>query len=173
MKYVLTDAGTYKVVINVAESNEDYFGTKEVEFTIAKAIYDGTKTASGTLKAEATRTVEITLPAIPTGASYGDATKTVAGDKYTLSAITSGKITATSTGIADGTTDMTFTVAVDGGTNYEDYDITVTITPKYKEEVTINATAMIKSSKQIKSNTFKYFLVKTKNDSITLNTVII
>lgn len=114
--------------------------TCTVTLTVTPVDYaDVTKAASGSLGTVSGSTVEITLPAIPEGAAYGTATKTNAEDKYTLSGISGGKITATSAGIDAGTGSMTFSVPVIPDDNHNGYSITVTITPSFKEVVTITA----------------------------------
>ena len=138
----VADSETTLYSVTFTPAVEDNFNsvTCSVKLTVTQADYaDVTKTVSGSLRAITGSTVEITLPAIPEGAAYGTATKTNAEDKYTLSSISGGKITATSTGIDAGTGSMTFTVPVTPDNNHKGYNITVTITPTFKDVVTITA----------------------------------
>ena len=125
----------------------------KVKVTVNKADYKAVKTVSANLKAKSGSSVEITLPTIPDGTGYGFPQKSNSNDKYTLSSISGGKITATSTGIAEGTADMTFTVYVMPDNNHNGYYITVTLKPMFKTEVTI--TGLTKSDAVYDGNSHK------------------
>ena len=105
------------------------------EFTIAKANYDESKTASGSVLAGSSG--EVTLPTIPDGANYGNP---VCADLINMS-ITGGVLHYT--GGSDIVKDQTYTVTVPvtGAKNYQDYDITVTLTGTEKQSVTITVNA--------------------------------
>ena len=105
------------------------------EFTIAKANYDESKTASGSVLAGSSG--EVTLPAIPDGANYGNP---VCADLINMR-ITGGVLHYT--GGSDIVKDQTYTVTVPvtGAKNYQDYDITVTLTGTEKQSVTITVNA--------------------------------
>lgn len=117
-------AGTVTVTAVKAGDNNYNDGTSvSVTITINKGTYNGIKTAAGTVLANWPG--EVTLPAIPDGASYGTPTSS---DVTGLS-ITDGNIlhyTGGSGIVKDQT--YTVTVPVTGATNYDDYNITVTLT---------------------------------------------
>ena len=92
--------------------------------TIHKAEYAGETTVSGFVPVG--RAASVTLPEIPAGASYGE-------PQYTGSDLADLKIsgnTLSYTGGSDVGMGQTYTVTipVDGGANYQDYTITVTLT---------------------------------------------
>lgn len=128
-----TKAGTVTVTAVKAGDNNYNDGTSvSVTITINKGTYDGTKTAAGSVLANWPG--EVTLPAIPDGASYGTPTSS---DVTGLS-ITDGNIlhyTGGSGIVKDQT--YTVTVPVTGATNYDDYNITVTLTGTDKQVLTI------------------------------------
>ena len=137
------DAGTDKTAtVTVTLINGNYTfadGKTTAEYslenqTIQKANYDGIKTASGYVKADTQSSV--TLPDIPTGASYGDAS--YSGSSLSdLSVSDDGVLSYTGgSGIVEDS-QYTVTVQVNGGTNYNDYDITVTLTGTDKAIVDI------------------------------------
>ena len=122
-------------------------GGGSVAVTINAANYADTysREASGNLKAKLDETVEITLPTIPDGASYGTVTNENTG-LFTVGTIdeTTGEVIVTSAKEwdkeTDGTDAKTFTVAVTPDGNHNSYEITVSITPTYKTVVTVTAT---------------------------------
>ena len=126
-------AGTVTVTAVKAGDNNYNDGTSvSVTITINKGTYDGTKTAAGSVLANWSGEVE--LPGIPDGASYGTPTSS---DVTGLS-ITDGNIlhyTGGSGIVKDQT--YTVTVPVTGATNYDDYNITVTLTGSDKQTLTI------------------------------------
>ena len=128
-----TKAGTVTVTAVKAGDNNYNDGTSvSVTITINKGTYDGTKTAAGSVLANWSGEVE--LPGIPDGASYGTPTSS---DVTGLS-ITDGNIlhyTGGSGIVKDQT--YTVTVPVTGATNYDDYNITVTLTGTDKQVLTI------------------------------------
>ena len=129
------DAGTYTVKIDVTEG-DNYNAVTDLQidtFAIGKGGYAGDKTASGNLVARTDKTVDITLPELPDGASYGTVTNSNTG-YFTVGTVSDGKVTVTSA--KDWNKDSeaeskTFTIRVTGATNYSDYDVTVTINPVF------------------------------------------
>ena len=128
-----TDAGKYSVWYYV-KGDDNHNNTEpsgSVTVTIAKANYTGTTGVSGTVLANYSG--EVTLPDIPDGASYGTPTSS---DVTSLS-ITDGVLHYTGgSGIVKGQT-YTVTVPVDGGKNYENYNIAVTLTGTDKQVLNI------------------------------------
>ena len=123
-----TDAGTYYLVASIAES-ANTSGSKATSeaITINKGTYNGTKTAAGSVLANWSG--EVTLPAIPDGASYGTPTSSDVTDM----SITDGVLHYTGgSGIKEGQ-EYQITVPVSGGTNYHDYQIIVTLTGTIKK----------------------------------------
>ena len=128
-----TDAGKYSVWYYV-KGDDNHNNTEpsgSVTVTIAKANYDGTTGVSGAVLANYSG--EVTLPDIPDGASYGTPTSS---DVTSLS-ITDGVLHYTGgSGIVKGQT-YTVTVPVNGGKNYNNYEITVTLTGTDKQVLNI------------------------------------
>ena len=128
-----TKAGTVTVTaVKAGDNNYNDVTSETITITINKGTYDGTKTTTGSVLANWPG--EVTLPAIPDGASYGTPTSS---DVTGLS-ITDGNIlhyTGGSGIVKDQT--YTVTVPVTGATNYDDYNITITLTGK--EIVTVEA----------------------------------
>ena len=129
-----TKAGTVTVTAVKAGDNNYNDGTSvSVTITINKGTYDGTKTAAGSVLANWPG--EVTLPAIPDGASYG--TASYSGSDLTGLTVSGGKLSYTGgSGIVKDQT-YTVTVPVTGATNYVDYDIIVTLTGTDKKVLTI------------------------------------
>lgn len=126
------NAGTYTVTVT---GTGNFTGTATKDWSIAKANYDESKTASGSVLAGSSG--EVTLPAIPDGANYGNP---VCADLINMS-ITGGVLHYTGgSGIVKDQT-YTVTVPVTGAKNYQDYDITVTLTGTEKQSVTITVNA--------------------------------
>lgn len=128
-----TNAGEYTVWYYV-KGDDNHNNTEpsgSVTVTIAKANYDGTTGVSGAVLANYSG--EVTLPDIPDGASYGTPTSS---DVTSLS-ITDGVLHYTGgSGIVKGQT-YTVTVLVNGGKNYNNYEITVTLTGTDKQVLNI------------------------------------
>lgn len=125
-------AGTVTVTAVKAGDNNYNDGTSvSVTITINKGTYNGIKTAAGTVLANWPG--EVTLPAIPDGASYGTPT----GSDVTGLTITGNVLHYTGgSGIVKDQT-YTVTVPVTGATNYADYNITVTLTGTDKTRLEI------------------------------------
>ena len=126
-----TKAGTVTVTAVKAGGNNYNDTSASVTITINKGTYDGAKTATGSVLANWPGEVE--LPGLPDGASYGTPT----GTDVTGMSITNGVLHYTGGSDITGEQEYTITIPVDGGTNYEDYTITVTLTGK--EIVTVKA----------------------------------
>ena len=127
-----TKAGTVTVTAVKAGDNNYNDGTSvSATITINKGTYNGTKTTTGSVLANWPG--EVTLPAIPDGASYG----TPSGSDVTGLSITDGKLSYTGgDSIQKGQT-YEITVPVTGATNYENYNITITLTGTDKKVLTI------------------------------------
>lgn len=124
-----TDADTYTLTVT---GTGNFTGTATKEWTIAKANYNGATDVSGTVLANWSD--KVTLPAIPAGASYGTPSTT---DDLTGLSIEGGVLSYTGgSGITEGQA-YKITVPVNGGKNYEDYTITVTLTGSDKQTLTI------------------------------------
>ena len=121
----LTPIKTGSVTVTAVKAGDNNYndGTSvSVTITINKGTYNGIKTAAGTVLANWPG--EVTLPAIPDGASYGTPT----GSDVTGLTITGNVLSYTGgSGIVKDQT-YTVTVPVAGATNYLDYSITVTLT---------------------------------------------
>lgn len=132
----VSDSGTtlYNVKFTPTDASNYTEVTVQITLTVNKTEYtDAVKTATGTLPAKSGKTVEITLPAVPTGAAYGEVTNGNT-DFFTVSAIADGKVTVTSAKNWDSqteTADKTFTVAVTPDANHNGYNITVTVKPAF------------------------------------------
>lgn len=124
-----TDADTYTLTVT---GTGNFTGTATKEWTIAKANYDGITGVSGTVLANWPD--KVTLPTIPAGASYGAASTT---DDLTGLSIEGSVLSYTGgESIAEGQ-EYEITVPVNGGQNYVDYEITVTLTGTDKQVLTI------------------------------------
>ena len=124
-----TDAGDYTLTVT---GTGNFTGTATKEWSIAKAIYTGTTGVSGTVLANYSG--EVTLPAIPAGASYGTLSTT---DDLTGLSIEGSVLHYTGgSDITEGQ-EYKITVPVDGGKNYNNYDITVTLTGTIKQPQTV------------------------------------
>ena len=127
-------AGTVTVTaVKAGDNNYNDRTSVSVAITIDKGNYDGTKTATGSVLANWPG--EVTLPAIPDGASYG--TASYSGSDLTGLTVSGGKLSYTGgENIAEGQ-EYTVTVPVSGATNYLDYTITVILTGTVKQPQTV------------------------------------
>lgn len=124
-----TDADTYTLTIS---GTGNFTGEATQEWSIAKATYTGTTGVLGTVLANWPD--KVTLPAIPAGASYGAPSTT---DDLTGLSIEGGVLSYTGgESIAEGQ-EYEITVPVDGGKNYNDYEITITLTGTDKQVLNI------------------------------------
>lgn len=98
-----------------------------ITVNVAKAAYTGTTTVTDRVRAgRATIEKILTLPSLPDGASYG--TVTVSGDLIDGAPSVSGTMLAYSTTSQTYGATATITIAVTDATNYNDYDVIVTVT---------------------------------------------
>ena len=127
-------AGTVTVTaVKAGDNNYNDGNSVPVTITINKGTYDGTKTAAGSVLANWPG--EVTLPAIPDGASYG--TASYSGSDLTGLTVSGGKLSYTGGSGIQANQQYTVTVPVAGATNYNDYQITVTLTGTDKKVLTI------------------------------------
>ena len=134
------NAGSYKVWYRVKGdvNHNDLVPDSPISVTIAKVDYTGMKTASATVRSDkASTNASLTLPELPEGAKYGDVT--VGGTTGLISGTPSvaGRILTFSTTAQGDKTSAAITIKVSGATNYNDYDVVVTITAKDKEKATV------------------------------------
>ena len=102
---------------------------------IAKAYYEGETTATGYVVSNSSLH-SVKLPELPEGASYGEPEYSGGDDAVTSLSITDGILHYSGgSGIMSGG-NYTVTVPVAGSSNYEDYDITVTLTGSYSVVLT-------------------------------------
>ena len=127
-----TDAGAYTLTVT---GTGNFTGTATKGWSIAKANYDGPTGVLGTVLANWSD--KVTLPDVPAGASYGAASYDGSDGAVKDLSIEGGVLSYT--GGESITVDQAYkiTVQVDGGKNYEDYTITVTLTGSDKQTLTI------------------------------------
>ena len=143
---VPTNAGTYNVTFDVAEGTN--YNTKTGlsigTLKINQIDYAGVKIATDTVRSgHATTDKALTLPTLPAGASYA-ASGTVGGATAALisaQSVTGTTLTYSTTNKPDGTS-ATITIPVTGATNYNPYDVVVTITAQDKQTLTITGVTM-------------------------------
>ena len=140
-----TDAGSYKVSVDVTAGTY-YNGINNLPLdtlTINKGNYPDTTTFIETVRSGQTTTDKtLTLPTLPAGASYG--TPTVGGTAPALisaQSVSGNTLTYSTTSQANNTS-ATITIPVTGATNYNPYDVVVTITAKDKQMLTITGVTM-------------------------------
>ena len=136
VEYDDPNAGTGRTAtVTVTLINPNYsFGDDETvaiyrleNQTIEKAAYEGNKKAAGNIMANSSL-YSVRLPSIPDGASYGEPEYSGGDDAVTSLSITDGILHYSGgSGIMSGG-NYTVTVPVAGSSNYEDYDITVSLT---------------------------------------------
>ena len=97
----------------------------QVPVTVNKATYSGQTTVTGTIWANTAS--EVQLPQPPDGATFGDPVYSVGSDTVVRVEITGNTLAYEGgSGITKGQ-EYEITVPVNGGTNYENYTITVTL----------------------------------------------
>ena len=129
------NAGTYSITADIASSDE-YNSLDNLSlgnFSINKINYTGAKTASDNVFVSGKANANVTLPTIPEGASY----KTSSSATMQSMTVNGSVLTYTAPSNTAGQTG-TITVPVKDATNYNDYDITVTITYMAKSEQNIS-----------------------------------
>lgn len=103
--------------------------------TIDKASYTGVTAVTGLVRANTSGQVE--LPQPPNGATFGTPVSTAGGQAITQLNISGNTLSYEGgSGILAGQT-YTVTIPVNGGNNYNDYQITVTLTGSGKQVLTI------------------------------------
>ena len=138
-----TDAGSYSVTFNVAEGQnfDAASGLNIGTLTINKVNYTGTTTLNETVRSnQATTDKTLALPDLPAGASYG--TPTVGGTTVALisgPSVTGSMLTYSTMPYAAGTS-ATITIPVTGATNYNNYDVVVTVTARDKDDAGVSIT---------------------------------
>jgi len=137
---VVSPAATFKA--NFA-GDDNYNAASNVDVTVTVSKADATtamQAASVSIAGTSGKTATVSY-ALPDGASYGTVTNSNT-EFFTVDTTNGLVLTAAKSWTAsDWATDTskTFTVAVSGATNYNDYTLTVTVTPTYKATQTITA----------------------------------
>ena len=128
------DAGTYYFKVSSGDTSV------VTAYTITKATADSAMTTVNTSVSNLGKTgAAVTLPALPSGASYG--TPSASGIiSITDMSISGSTLTYTAPASTPAQTG-TVTIRVTGAVNYSDYDITVTVTSVAKTEVSITGIA--------------------------------
>ena len=125
------NAGNLTATVTVELKNSNYSLEKNTfvlkNQAIDKAGYKGEKTADGDIVAGSSL-YSVQLPSIPDGASYGTPQYTGGSDTVTGLDIENGILHYTGGSGIVVNDKYTVTVPVDGGNNYEDYEITVSLT---------------------------------------------
>ena len=137
-EFDIADAGTNKTAtVTVQLKNSNYMLMSSTYNltgqTISKATYSGSTGVSSTVLAN--HSGEVELPGIPTGAVYGNPTGSA--DLTSLSIEGSVLHYTGGASIAEGQK-YEITVPVTGATNYENYNITITLTGTDKKVLTIS-----------------------------------
>lgn len=138
------DAGAGKTaIVTVTLLNDNYTfadGKTTASYTlnnqtIDKATYSGETTVSGFIRANTS--AEVNLPEPPDGATFGNPVYSVASDTIVRAEVTGNMLSYEGGSGIVKDTEYTVTVPVNGGRNYNDYDLTVTLTGTDKELVEI------------------------------------
>ncbi|WP_034861266.1 S-layer homology domain-containing protein [Ruminiclostridium cellobioparum] len=142
-----TNAGAYAVTVDIA-GNAEYntvIGLSLGNYTVNKIAYTGTKTLSVSVPTSGQTGATVTLPALPAGASYGVpvpfgslVTDPPSIDGVTLTYVAHPSVSGNVSHIK---------IPVRGATNYNDYDITVTVTSTEKtpQAISYASTAIAKT----------------------------
>lgn len=138
------DAGAGKTaIVTVTLLNDNYTfadGKTTASYTlnnqtIDKATYSGETTVSGFIRANTS--AEVNLPEPPDGVTFGNPVYSVASDTIVRAEVTGNMLSYEGGSGIVKDTEYTVTVPVNGGRNYNDYDLTVTLTGTDKELVEI------------------------------------
>lgn len=136
-----TNAGSYPVTLTLKDP-ENYkwsdsdSAVRSLTFTIAKAAASSImKTASGTVTSLGKNNAAVTLPELPAGASYG--TPIASGIVISTGMSISGTTLTYNAQASQPLQTGTITVPVTGATNYDNYEIVVTITSVERTHVAI------------------------------------
>ena len=125
-----TPVGDYTFSIS-KEVDDETIESNPITITVNKADIDFGDVEKQILRAKEGSTLEVTLPTLPEGASYGKVTN--ANDSlFTVSDVADNKVTLTANEINKGQEDVSFDIAVNGGNNYNDTVLTVPVGFKFK-----------------------------------------
>lgn len=142
------DAGAGKtatVTVTLLTNNYTFAdGAKTAAYTlsgqsIAKADYDGTKSLTGHIWSNTSGEVE--LPQPPDGATFGNPVYSVGSNTIVRMEITGNTLSYEGGSGIVKDTEYNVTIPVNGGGNYNDYELTVTLTGTDKEIVEITGVA--------------------------------
>lgn len=142
-----TNAGTYSITVDIAGSSE-YNSLTELylgSYNILKINYTGTTALSASILESGQAAATVTLPALPEGACYG--TPTASGNvTMTDMSIEDAVLTYTAPTSTAGETGI-ISIPVTGATNYNDYNLVVTITytAKTPQAISYEITAINKT----------------------------
>ncbi|XOQ48503.1 MAG: hypothetical protein ACFWUM_06240 [Eubacteriales bacterium] len=140
------NAGSYTITVDVSESEEyeAVSGLSLGSFTINKIAYSGTKTLSANVFSGQVGAT-VTLPDLPQGASYGSPSA-IGGISMTGMSIAGNTLTYNAPAGSVGQTG-TITIPVTGATNYNNYNICVTVTyiAKTPQEISYAETSIEKT----------------------------
>lgn len=125
-------SGAVTVTLKETDTTKNYTfangKTAEIKFNngrIIKVAYTGTATAAGTIGAGESYT--LALPELPEGAAYGDPS-TTSDSQVTGLEVEDATLRYTGGQDVVAGNSYTVTIPVTGAVNYEDYDVTVTLT---------------------------------------------
>ena len=123
----ITVETTGPLTCDMEEVTVSYQGvTCTVTVTVGKATYSGQTTVTGTIWANTAS--EVQLPQPPDGATFGNPVYSVDSDTVVRVEITGNTLAYEGgSGVTKGQ-EYEITIPVDGGTNYNNYQITVTLT---------------------------------------------
>lgn len=136
-----TDAGDYDVVLTLTDSadykwSDSDAAAKTLTFSITKATATSAmKTAATSVSNLGKTGATVTLPTLPSGASYGTP---AAGGAITMTGMSINGTTLTYTAPSSTAGESgTMTIPIKGARNYNDYNIVVTVTSFSKTAVTV------------------------------------
>lgn len=135
-----TPVGNYSLHIAKSVSGETVT-SNTVTITVGKGDVPTLEIEKSILKARKGSTLDVTLPKLPDGVSYGAVTNDNSS-LFNVSAVTTdlegkSQVTLTSVNIPKDTTDKSFTIKVSGGNNYNDTTLTVPVGFKFKTSLKI------------------------------------
>lgn len=140
------NVGDYYYYCELSADGCSSLKTNAVKVTVVKANYNGTTAVTDSVLINETTTgKDCALPALPDGASYG--TGVVGGNTPALitSQSISGETLTYSTDSVSAETSATITIPVTGATNYNDYNVIVTINATDKTPVSLSASSYTKT----------------------------
>ena len=165
-----TNAGTYAVTVDIAGSDEyNAAGLSLGNYTINRATYTGTKEVATSVTTSGKAGATVALPTLPDGAWYGTPTLLSHWSKITDMSVSGTTLTYTADSDLAGITGM-IAIPVTSATNYDDYEVivTVTYTAKTPQNISYTTTSV---NKTYGDATFTNPLTKTTvNGAITYTT---